>query len=65
MTFGGIRFLNAEGKLVKNPQVIPFLVGKRVCLGQSEHTVHTQLRENKASRNKAGFNGNNCTVVFK
>jgi len=27
------RYLNEKGELVKNPHVIPFLVGKRVCLG--------------------------------
>jgi hypothetical protein len=28
------RHLSDKGELVKNPHVIPFLVGKRVCLGK-------------------------------
>jgi len=33
--FNPDRFLDADGKLINSRDVIPFLVGKRVCLGQS------------------------------
>jgi Cytochrome P450 len=50
MDWLGFRFLDGEGSFVKSQQVIPFAVGKRVCLGnmfgahKNNHAVGKRVR---------------------